>query len=58
MARSKETEQAIAILMKAGAREATPEEYAKEAGTTRLTYRPGMRAAKFKASRWFRKSRF
>jgi hypothetical protein len=58
MARLKETEQAIAILAKAGVREATPEKYAKEAGTTRLVYRLGTRGAKSKRGRWFRKLRF
>ena len=43
MARSKETEEAIALLKRYGAREATPEEYRKEAGLTRLTLFPLVR---------------
>jgi copper homeostasis protein CutC len=41
MTRSRETEEAIAILVKAGAREATPEEYAREAGVTTAHFRLG-----------------
>jgi hypothetical protein len=48
MARSKETQRAIDKLAKAGAREATPEEYAALKGTTSLTFRLGALGAKAK----------
>jgi hypothetical protein len=57
MARSTETQRAIDKLVKAGVREATPQEYAEAAGTTRLTYRLGGRGAKAKRGRWLRKKR-
>jgi hypothetical protein len=55
--RSKGTQRAIDKLARAGVREATAEEYAKEAGTTRLTYRLGKGGAKAKRGRWLRKKR-
>jgi hypothetical protein len=54
---SKETRDALAILAKAGVSEATPEEYAKEAGATRLTYGLGGLGAKAKRGLWLRKKR-